>query len=622
MAEKNKVRTPYNFVPFSNKHIERYASMDALPRHDQIDPALKCGEIYMTLRAETPVFLSDGHQKDEHFFRNAAGKIVIPGSTVRGMTRANMQILGLGWMRPQEDMDDYQIYYRDMTSASQSVGGQLKTHYQAALDIKSKKSRSGKSISVPHNVQAGYLYKEGAYYWIRPLSTPVLRISRKHPDVKQFEQQNRGHTANSDVKQPNDARTVRVSYREVGGKVKTIAPEGKAGMKQGVLLYTGQLIQENHLYLFPQEDEKVESVPISEEDVLSYQIDLEARYNSLKAYYDPKFWELPKGNEHKPVFFVRYDKHTYFGRSMFLRIGYKHGLSEGLPQSHRKINPKALDYPSAILGFARGRDTYRSRVSFGDFELMGRPRELPAVNIVLGEPKPSYYPSYVVEGKTYNEDDFRLRGYKQYWLKDVKIPKTVKDNVGSTLHPLDVGSAFRGVIRYKNLTEDELGLLLWSLRLDANCYQTVGKGKPYGFGRMKVTIDALREFDFTVLYTPEGLDGGAVQADDATIDRYIHSYDVYAAKMLKNKNKEDVSSLRDLKEIKDFFFMKQAIRDNDEVRYMELDEYKNVATPLEDVETVRKEFERRENAKSKPATDADVEALKQKFGGVAPAAKK
>lgn len=68
--------------------------------------------------------------------------------------------------------------------------------------------------------------------------------------------------------------------------------------------------------------------------------------------------------------------------------------------------------------------------------------------------------------------------------------------------------------------------------------------------------------------------------------------------------------------------MKQAIRDNDEVRYMELDEYKNVATPLEDVETVRKEFERRENAKSKPATDADVEALKQKFGGVAPAAKK
>ena len=67
MPENTKVHAPYNFVPFSNKHIERYACAEDLPRHDLIDPDLKSGEIYITLRAETPVFVSDGRKGNEHF---------------------------------------------------------------------------------------------------------------------------------------------------------------------------------------------------------------------------------------------------------------------------------------------------------------------------------------------------------------------------------------------------------------------------------------------------------------------------------------------------------------------------------------------------------------------------
>lgn len=102
--------------------------------------------------------------------------------------------------------------------------------------------------------------------------------------------------------------------------------------------------------------------------------------------------------------------------------------------------------------------------------------------MILGEPKPSYYPGYVVGGKHYNHEDFRLRGYKQYWLKEVEATDdNGKPRAATTIRPLPRGTKFSGTIRYKNLTEAELGLLLWCLRLEKGCYQSVGMAKPYGF---------------------------------------------------------------------------------------------------------------------------------------------
>ena len=97
--EGNKARAPYNFVPFSEKLLIRYETPGELPRHDRIDPALHSGEIQVELKAETPVFVSD-RQQDPHFFRGPDGTYQIPGSTVRGLVRENMQILGFVLVRP------------------------------------------------------------------------------------------------------------------------------------------------------------------------------------------------------------------------------------------------------------------------------------------------------------------------------------------------------------------------------------------------------------------------------------------------------------------------------------------------------------------------------------------
>lgn len=603
MDEEKRVHAPYNFVPFSDQLIVRYGSMEQLPAHNRIDPELKTGEIYVALRADTPVFVSDGRE-DPHFFRGPDGTYQIPGSTVRGMVRDNMQILGFGQVRPGEDLEDVQIYFRDVASGKTSVKGELKDYYKKILNIQSR-NNGKRTVTTPLNVRGGYLYREGNTYSIQPARGDVLRV---FPDTKGIERVKRGK-----------ARSVPVSYMRKNRRVTEISSANTPNMDQGVLLYAGKSEPYN-LYLFPSMDQEAVAIPIEKEDILSYQVDLERRKNTLGSEENLRMWALPEQGEYKAVFYVpknEHSDHVYFGCSRFVRIGYRHSLSHGLPKAHwtkEGEHARVLDYPSAILGFAEKECAYRSRVSFGDFRLVpGSGKELPLMQAILLEPKPSYYPGYVEEGKHYNNDDFKLRGCKQYWLKEPEVPTVPEKSkkVASKLRPLDKGSEFRGVIRFKNLTEDELGLLLWALRLEKGCYQTIGMGKPYGYGRMSVTISSLRFLNPKELYTPQGF-CGALQGQKDTADvvnRYINAYDAYAAKRLGLRPSKGRASLRDRSEIKDFLFMKSAIRFADEVSYMDLTEYQGVNKILETVAAVRRDVEKQQE----PPTEESLAALREKY---------
>lgn len=617
MAENSRVHAPYNFAPFSNKILFPYAGLEEMPGHDTLRKELKSGEIQVTLRAETPVFVSDGNKEDPHFFRGTNGKHMLPGSTVRGLIRENMQILGFGLIRPDEDLEDYQIYFREMAAAHGSVGGALKAYYVDALDIKSQKSsKTGKTFTIPQAVSSGYLHCENGDYFIRPTVEPFLRVSRKHPDIQTFGD--------------GPARVVPVTYRAADGVVKQILPadRGAPGMRKGMLLYTGRPVgKPNHLYLFPEEDLEAMPISIPQEDVLSYLADLEARANSMKAYYSIRFWELPEEGESKPVFFMRRERHLYFGMSLFLRIGYQYPLSAGLPKHHREMIGQEkipLDYPHAILGFAGKEESYRSRVSVGDFTAVGDLREQQRVRAILGGPKPSYYPGYVGGGKNYNdvdpgsEDDkdrFQLRGYKQYWIKPVEstaVPEG-KEKVGTALRLLPEGTEFTGTIHFHNLTDIELGLLLWSIRLEEGCFQTVGMGKPYGYGRMNVQIDSLRTLDYSRLYGAD-LMGSPWKDETDQVARYIDAYD--AGVLGTTGKKKKTAHVRDRAEIQDFFFLKQSVRDGRNETYMELKEYQNVREPLPTVRSIRESEEgtAAASAGSSPTGPVDpYEALRNKF---------
>lgn len=603
-----EIYAPYNFAPFSPKVITRYHEEEELPGHDHIDPQLKTGEIHVTFISETPVFVSDGkgteNMQSPNFCKNADGRFIIPASSVRGLVRENMQILGFGLVRPKEDLQDPQFYFREMAAGKNTVRSALRDHYTAMLGIDPQEKKK----AVPHYVMGGHLFCQNGEYYILPTKEPFLRVSREHPDVRQFGE---GH-----------ARTVEVAYTASDTEVKEICPREKAreDMKKGTLLYTGRPVGRypNCLYLFPEADDSQSPISISNEEKTNYIEDLEGRKNSLKHYYDVSFWELPKEGKSKPVFYVHREGYTYFGMTRYLRIGYRYPLSHGLPQRHRDLfeqNPNLLDYPSAMMGYARGnKKAYRSRVSFGDFAAPVGVRPMGKVTNAAGEPKASFFPGYVKDGKHYSEEDFELRGYKQYWLKPAKASPSpnANKNVGYSMYPIPAKTEFTGVIRFQNLHEDELGLLLWCLRLEKGCFQTLGKGKPYGYGRMSVKITGLYEYDMKKLYSLQGIYSGKTPIDAAKIDQYINAYVRYASRDLSLPNE---STVRNLPEIQDFFYLKQdhsrERKNPEEVAYMKIETSKNVPKPLPTVQAIRDPQEMSPDEEEKYQNN--LQALLKKF---------
>lgn len=570
------IHAPYNFVPFSNKIIQRYESMEELPSHGIVDPELKTGEIQVSIEAQTPIYIGDGSSEEiSDFFRGADGEYQIPGSSVRGMLRETMQILGFGLVRPGEDVADYQIYFRDMATTSARA-----KYYKNVMGIKNK-------ATIPPNVKQGYFCcDEDGKYYIKP--SRCIRVSRKNPGMQAFKNKK------GEVK---PAEYFKVAYIEGEDKIKDIVPfeDRQEGMKEGILLSTGRPVKNkiNHLYVFEKETDSTEgSIFITKEDELSYKEDLEKRKNSLKAYYEADFWKMPEEGKSKPVFYVQYHGHTYFGMSLYVRIGYLHNIPEGLPGSHQRKNEEYadgifLDYPYAIMGFANKQGAYRSRISVGNFkaEKEGKEKER---TVITAEPKASYYAGYLNDGKNYNDDDFLLRGYKHYWLREKPVPakELANESMQKKVRALGEGTVFRGVIRYKNLHEDELGLLLWALSLNSekDTYHSLGMGKPYGMGRVKIRIENLKELDVSEFYCLQGLKKG-LKKNSEKVDAYIKSYKEYARKELKEKEKHNIE---EFEEIKDFFFMHQiSPLQEKEMAYMTLKEYTNNRGILKTVKDIR-----------------------------------
>lgn len=578
--EIKTARAPYNFVPFSNRILWRYENVQQLPRHDVLDAQLLTGEIQVTVTAQTPIYIANSDRSG--FITNARGQYMVPGSTLRGLIRQNMQILGFGLIRAKEDMNDFRLMYRDMTSAKDALTYSLRDRYTGVLGIQTRKTPDGKNYSVATAVKGGYLHNEGGKCYIVPTEGDVIPVSRssllvsKWADSYAFEQP--------------------IWYQAVGETVTDIKTTETEYYRKGVLLSPGLMRKQNRLYIFPAESASSASILLSDEEVLSYQEDVEAKRNNLKGTdkahpMDPRFWDMPKNGGVKAVFYVTdNDGFTSFGTSQFLRLAYAYSLGHGLPQMHQQMKDcEQIDYPYGMLGYAGKQESYRSRVSVGNLISQGDPQPGQTVPVVLGGPKPSFMAGYTKNGTDYNQPDFQLNGFKQYWLQPVrKTDEVIKMNVASSISPLPAGTQFTGTIRYRNLHKDELGLLLWCLRLDEGCYQNIGSGKPYGFGRVKIQIDALREYDLPALYTR--LDAVAQEQGQTAdrVDELIRAYDQYACDKFRYYPKKGAATLRRMSHIQDFLYMKSTIRtDTKEVSYMELSEHRNIQAPLPAVSSIR-----------------------------------
>ncbi len=608
---KGYVGAPYNFVGISKK--VNWKDKDQLQPHNVIDLDLKSGTIRYEIEAVTPVFVSEGKReggKAEAFYKNCYGHYAIPGSTVRGLVRSNVQILSGSSVK--DDIQDGRLMYRNVANGKERIA------YNDILGNKPKQV-GGKSLSVLKHVKAGYITRRDGKYMILP--SVIDRISRDTGEMnyyivserkimegryKGFEELRGMELQHLDV--PVDKKTGSPFIKEIRkGRVhykgkpntaykpynrevyyllkgesqieairlvkdKTEGYEEK-GFKKGYLLSSGYMNEKKVIYVIPQKDENGEPIPIPQEDIDSYQRDYEGKKNQIENI-DTDFYRLPQEGDTKPVFYIRLGGRLYFGFTPRLRLFYDKSILDGLSGEQKK---EGVDYAKSLFGYSNDRESYKSRLSFMDAELKrDKGKTDKDAFLILSGPKPTSYLDYLKGAKggavSYNQD-FELRGIKQYWLRaEAEKGKNTgnNENVASRFQPYNEGTVFEGEIRFTNLTGEELGLILWGLLLEKGSNQNIGKGKAYGYGRVEVRLTGLEILDQKALYGGHTLCMNPYRDETDKKDAYI------------SEIKEELSRRlgRDIMGepgIRDFFLMKDTakIPHSDRTRYMELGEYQS-----------------------------------------------
>jgi len=632
---------------------------------------LLSGTIEYTVEAMTPIMVSNGEdEKNAYFFTNASGEYAIPGNTLRGVIRTNCQILSFSNVINAHEGDDCyseseiqnsRFLFRDVAG-----NGSLAKKYRDILDIDNVKR-------VSRSLKAGYMINENNKYYIEESEKlndrrNYFRIAeldlRKAADkdimndirfmykkeLRNYEKELKELNkviANGDKKESRQARGERnrilrmnkdYSYKpyfiEISFSldpknvmITKVGPKGRYG-KNGYLLSGGFIDGKMSHYVVPAPDPNLGRILISEEDIESYKDDLimtkkmnKSTETILPGY---EFFDLPKRGEVKPVFFINTNR-LHFGFTPYLRMFYSKTILDGIAPTYK--DAQGISYTDGIFGFInrkfkKGKDlvnyNYKSRVSFEDAVVEGEGivDKDSTILMLLAEPKPTSYNLYLKQklnvhkqGLTIYEDDFQIRGIKQYWLKDYVEKLDVEEgNMTFTIHPLKEGTRFKGRIHFRNLEEDELGLLLWALRLEEGCYQSIGLAKPYGFGRVKIKDIRLEIEDLEKKYNEFSFD----YTREDELDKYINIYKKeFSKKYLDGENIEDQLP------IKEFFHIKKTViskEDSSWYRYMTLEEFKErkvLPSILEYADNVKKDNE----AFNKPRGRQQQKKRKKGHGG-------
>lgn len=619
------VGNPYNFASFPEAVIdlnkepgtpERPGNVD----HSKIDDSKFSGRISFSIKSVTPVFV--GGYDGEHFYKNTDGKYAIPGSTIKGLVRENIQILSHG--TPEDEIEDYRLMYRKVGT---SAADPLSKPYRDILGIGTIQI-DDEQVSACKNVAAGYIRNENGNYSIYqtkemayggaeskvnyfPLRETVIigDYLREKPNSHfkilfdpsnnvnklenglyngeyPFDKNNRNRLIDRSSSNRRGYKPFmeEISYLKSG--VRSITAVGKQGEypEKGYAVSSGFMNDKKTLYIIPEIDEDAtRAFDISKEDVRSYEIDYNVKEKLIgttqtqdKAVLDAykAFFKLPKNGETKPVFYIRYNGRLYFGFTPYLRLFYKHSTKEGVPKGLISTNDHVIfDFARTMLGYSDdyGKVKWKSRVFFENAVIKGDNSKAEQRGAVLGEPKPSSYLDYVRQKDSYEDDGFRLRGYKQYWLRD-DLPNdddgNQKDNVKSRFSTLPVGTVFSASVKFNSLTKEELGLLLWAIQLDDKCDLNIGKAKALGYGRIHISDLKLDIVDYAKMYEADEFSFEPYRQEKA-LD-YISSYKKYVKENFALDVENDLS-------IHEFLLMKntEKLPPESKIRYMHLGDRKN-----------------------------------------------
>ncbi len=602
----------------------RYKNQSELPAHNEINKKLLSGEIEYIFENETDIFVSNGKDGEElDFYKNMKGQYAVPGSTIRGLIRSNMTILG--FCAVEEDIANDRFMFRNFTSR-----GKISKTYKAKLGI------NNNNYDIKYeNIHAGYICKEGKNYCIyRTVDVGNTNsgsdfyivneryVHRHMEDFSYIDNEEEGRSClmytsdnfvtekykdkkgnikikiyNKDINENYAPRCLPVSYKLKGSEVIGIAEPEKAdadkSFKKGYAVFTGRINNEKKCFYVvpaPDRDNKIEYINPSL--ITAFKNDVDIKRNQLGD--NVEYYSLPGiDGALKPVFYMGDTEIENFGFTPMMRLFYEKSVGDGI---HQSVD-SGIDYKSAIFGFIDNKEAYKSRVYFEDAATKCNETVDLQKRMLMG-PMPTSYMDYLdpvadkngnMSAGTYLDDEFSIRGIKQYWLTNSTVedkPKNKGSAIASFLKPIEAGASFEGKIKFKNLYEDELGLLLWCIRLEDNCRHNIGMGKPFGFGKIRFTDIKLRMYDYTKMYETDTLSLNVLEKEYRGADAYIQEYKSRIEKFLggsaENRRLEKNSS------ITAFLRMKSELPNIEVIRYMDIDkrEYQSRNIPLPSIDYV------------------------------------
>ncbi|MBF2063251.1 MAG: TIGR03986 family CRISPR-associated RAMP protein [Calothrix sp. C42_A2020_038] len=544
VPDNRKAVAPYNFVELPDKVVPAQLP---LPPHNVYDSERYTGKIDCTLTTSSPLYIRCGLTKEEFecdtesknlpdfFYTETASKVrkpVLPGSSLRGMLRSLVEIISFSKF---DKVSEYQKFFFRAVAADKD--DPLKDIYKNGL----KKE----------NLKAGYLVEKNDGWYIRP-ATDIEGKYFIYIKEKDIEGKINGFTYMRSldyVPQYKQNISFEDFYTQNGRHcAKKISSDCTKFNTLGVLVASGNMLENANLdeqkrevklkskdgrkyhYLVGIPDSKPQLVKISDDAITAYCSAL-TNFQKAKSPYDNNPFDENSGvlKNGRVIFYsqLKSEEITLFGQSPNFRIPYipkgKQTAASAVDFIPERLRDKSIiDIADAIFGFVRDKkqedekqQVRKGRIFISDAECLSNTDDIwwekTANHVItpqiLASPKATTFQHYLVQPESTQaqkiklkhyasepEEETVIRGHKLYWHKgsepDIKHPNPseVSETQKTEIKPIGIGVKFKFTINFENLSEVELGALMWVLDIAANeKYRlSLGMGKPLGMGAVKI----------------------------------------------------------------------------------------------------------------------------------------
>lgn len=586
-------RAPYNFVPLPEKVVVA----ETVPPQDRYyaEPSRYTGCIECALTTESPLYTrtalnpvffqqwaensremmkkgSDREKYAQFFHLDDAQRPVIPGSSLRGMVRSLVEIVGYGKM---QWVTNEPLVFRAVGDTT-GIGESYRERFL---------QDDGKKRYTPL-MRAGYLERQGERWVIR--SAQVIKgttFARIHRD-KIPQRLTQWHGCKNSYR--IWVKLGLYDYQKVRGgfiqlrytPILDATSSASDGLQEAVLVYSGGIPNKKREAVFFPPDPDAPLIEVGDDLIRSYREQLSQEQKDLLG----KEGAL---NPHQPVFYlVKNSALVFFGHAMMFRLPYPR-TPFSLVAFHL-CSESDIDLAEAIFGYTSERSRKEGkagRVFFTDAHVEPTPNGVwlsnqPITPAILGSPKPTTFQHYLTQQEPDNKQrldhyasppphEAVIRGHKLYWhrgtagLGDLAEKDSVDwstDTQHTQIKPVKAGVSFRCQIYFENLSRAELGALLWVLTLPGETGKQyrhkLGMGKPLGMGSVKITPTLYlsnRQDRYSRLF--EGDTWRQAEKSEPDLQPFIDAFEKYVLAGMEEKESRGVESLKQVERIEMFLKM-------------------------------------------------------------------